>query len=470
MGIIDRLRVPVALARARLGAGEAWDPLYPVGEIVERAVRGREALYPRGYGRRVYGASTAGGCGRIPLMDDLLVLAPPAFTPRRLEKLAELFREPLYSDVDTEASIGGFRVRVPVATASMGSTSVASRYSLEVARGAAAAGITYAIGENVATVRGYDRRLTRGHPTLVERALAYLEGLRDGYGGLVIQQSVEDAYDELWNRVYSDPRLDPYIEEGLIAFEVKIGQGAKPGLGGVIRIPREQVERLKSKYHIDLEPGERYATRYSVPATFTAEILRGMLRNMKTAYPRVKVWVKVGAARDALEVIRVAWEEGASAVVLDGMEGGTGMAPKAALNHLGLPTIAMLSTIAEARRRGYSIDVLLAGRLYSGFHLVAAMALGASGIYLGRPLIIAAAAAGSRGVERYIESLRVEAQMLTSALGKYRLGDLDPRDVAALDPHVAQALGVAYALTPWRAEEAPLGEGRRVEEAPARRG
>ncbi len=464
-GLLARARLALALRRARRGAGSGWDEDYPLGEIVERALRGRGALYPRGYGSRVYGARVGGGCPpRIPVMDYYLVLAPPAFTPGRLERMAELFREPIYSDVSLESSIGGFRVRLPVATASMGSTAVASRYSLAIARGAARAGITFAIGENVATVRGYDRRLTRGHPSFIERALAYLEALEGPYGGLVVQQSVEDAYDELWNRVYSDPRLDPYIEEGLLAFEIKVGQGAKPGLGGVIRIPREQAERMRRKYHLDLEPGSAYATRYSVPATFTEDILRGMIRNMKTAYPRVRIWVKVGGMRDALDVIRVASEEGAHAVVLDGLEGGTGMAPKGALDHLGLPTLSMLAVIAEARRRGYTVDLLLAGRLYTGFHLVASMALGASGVYLGRPLVIAAAAAGARGVERYLESIAVEAQMLASALGKYSLSDLSPEDVAALDPHVAEALGVRYALKPW----APSGRGGGLAAPPER--
>ena len=446
-GLLGGLLFRVRVASARLGR-PGWRDDYPVGEIVERALRGRGALYPAGYGSRTFGAP-AGVCRRsLPVMDDLIVLAPPAFTPGRLEVMAELLREPVYSDVDTSTVLGGFRVSLPLAVASMGSTELASRYAIAIARGAARAGVVYGIGENVATVRGYDRRLTRGHPTLIERALAYLENVEEGRGGVVIQQSVEDAYDELWNRVYSDKRLDPYIDEGLVGFEIKVGQGAKPGLGGVIRIPREKAEAMRRKYHVDLEPGSRYATRYSVPATFTADILRGMIRNLKTAYPRVRIWVKLGGFRDALQAVRVAAEEGADAVVLDGLEGGTGMAPKAALSHLGLPTLAMAAAVRRARAEGVvgETSLLLAGRLYSGFHLVASMALGASGIAAGRPFIIAAAAAGARGVANYVESVRVEAQMLASALGKYSLEALGPEDVAALEPHVARALGIHYAL------------------------
>lgn len=56
-----------------------------------------------------------------------------------------------------------------------------------------------------------------------------------------------------------------------------------------------------------------------------------MIRFMKTACPKVGIWIKLGPFRDALEVIRIAAEEGADAVVIDGKEGGTGMAPTVAL-------------------------------------------------------------------------------------------------------------------------------------------
>ncbi len=455
--IAARLAFKLLVLYVRLyGVREPIDD-YPLDEVIDRALRGADAVYPR-RGLRAYGSSSFGARVRkcrsaIPTMDELIVVAPPAYTPKRLEMMTELFREPIYSDVETETVLGGFKVKVPLASPSMGSTEIASRHSIPLAVGTARAGVVYGIGENVATVRGYDKRLTRGHPTLIERALAYLENVMDGYGGIVIQQSAEDAYDELWNRVYSDKRLDPYIDEGLVGFEIKIGQGAKPGLGGVIKIPREQADRLRRKYHIDIPVEGKYATRYSVPATFTEDILRGMIRNMKTAYPRVKIWIKLGGFRDALEVIRVAAEEGADAVILDGLEGGTGMAPRAAMQHLGLPTLAMAAVAREARRRGYKVNILLSGRLFNGFHLVASMALGASGIAPGRAFLAAAAARGWKGVVNYVESVKVEAQMLTSAVGKYNLKDLDPGDVAALDADVARALGIKYALEYYSAQQ-----------------
>jgi hypothetical protein len=421
---------------------------YPVDVIVFRALKGKDAVYPFGllasYGAAVLGAGIyERGCPRLKTLD-AVVLVPPAFTPGRLKKAAELLREPSFMDVKTDVEVGGFPSSLPVVVGSMGSTHIASKTALAVARGAARAGLVYGIGENVSTVRGYSERLTRGHPTFKERLLTYLTNI-DKKGGVLIQQSVEDAYDELWNRVYSDKDVEPHLEEGRIGFEIKIGQGAKPGLGGVVKIPKKQLERLRAKYKFDEgELGKKYVTRYSVPGTFTAEILRGAIRFMKTAYPRAKIWIKLGPFRDALDVIRIAAEEGADAVVIDGKEGGTGMAPTAAMKDLGYPTLATLKFIRRARAEGYKISLLIGGRLYDGGHVVKSLALGASSTYMARPFLIAALARGEKGVENYIESLKVEIQMLTSALGKYDVGEISSEDVASLDKDVAAMLGIPY--------------------------
>ncbi|ABL87325.1 glutamate synthase (NADPH) GltB2 subunit [Pyrobaculum islandicum DSM 4184] len=419
---------------------------YPVDEIAYRALRGKEAVYPFGllasYGSAVLGAGVhRRGCPRFYTLDDILLM-PPAFTPLRLKKAAELLREPTFADVNTETLVGGFPASMPVVVGSMGSTDVASKTAIAIAKAAAKAGIPLGIGENVATVRGYSRRITRGHPSFKERLLAYLTNMGK-HGGVFIQESVEDAYDELWNRVYSDKDLEQYVEEGRIGFEIKVGQGAKPGLGGVIKIPKEQAEKLRRKYLIDYDGG-KYATRYSVPGTFTREILTGAIRFMKTAYPKAKIWIKLGPFRDAAEVIEVASREGADAVVIDGKEGGTGMAPTVALKDLGYPTVVGLKYIKAAREAGVKTSLLIAGRLYNGGHVVKAVALGATAVYMARPFLIAALTKGEEGVSKYIESLKLEIQMAVSALGKYDVRDLAPEDVAAATKELAEMLSIPY--------------------------
>ncbi len=119
----------------------------------------------------------------------------------------------------------------------MGSTGIANKRGLILSEGSAKAGIVMVIGENVVNMRGYDKRIT-DQPCLKERILKYFEHLDGDYGGVVIQQNVEDANYELWNKLYSDKDLDEYIEQELIGFEIKAGQGAKPGLGGEVKVKK----------------------------------------------------------------------------------------------------------------------------------------------------------------------------------------------------------------------------------------
>ena len=73
----------------------------------------------------------------------------------------------------------------------MGSTDIANKRGLILSEGSARAGIIQVIEENVVNMRGYDKR-TIDQPCLKERILKYFEHLDDDYGGVVIQQNVEN--------------------------------------------------------------------------------------------------------------------------------------------------------------------------------------------------------------------------------------------------------------------------------------
>lgn len=423
---------------------------YPIDEITRMAREGPDAVHSftpdATYGTALLGAEVWAPTTRFYSLDSL-VLLPPIFTPLRLAKMEELAREPLYSDVDTSAEVGDFRTLLPITVASMGSTDVVNRLGLLLAEGAAKAGLIMGLGENVATVWGYDRRIDHRQPCFKERALTYLANLPAGMGGLLVQQSVEDAYDELWNRVYSDPELTPYVEKGLLGFEVKLGQGAKPGLGGEIQVNRDHALRLKQKFYFPVDPEvvvqDEYG-RYSAPGTYTPEILRSMIRLIRNNYPRVRLWLKLGPYRDLDEVVDIAVREGVDAMVLDGKEGGTGMAPGICMRDLGLPTLSCLGHIRKWRGSGIRMPAILSGRLHDGGDVVKALCLGASATAIGRPFVIAAQVGGSTGVLRYVEAVQKQVQLLISALGKYRLTDLAIEDIGALVRDVAAMLQVQF--------------------------
>src|SRR5262249_46246157 len=140
-------------------------------------------------------------------------------------------------DVALDTVVGGFRSALPLYLSAFGSTRSASiDLGLAASRQAGRLGIPMVVGENVMPVNGYGRLQEDqedAERSLLGRISAYAAHALDGYGGVVVQQSTEDADAEVWNLVYSDPNVRQLLESGRLAFELKVGQGAKPGLGGM---------------------------------------------------------------------------------------------------------------------------------------------------------------------------------------------------------------------------------------------
>lgn len=410
--------------------------------FAEEAVRARAragapaAFPPAGdYGHTVFGAGAAGmtgatdtaatAGGTVDLLDELR-LVPPVFMPLRLEKLIELGREPMYDDVVLDTAIGGMASTLPVFLSAFGSTRVAST-DLGVAAGRQAGrlGIPMVIGENIVPMNGYGGATPQAR-SLVQRITAYTDAMTGERGGVVVQQSTEDADAEVWNHIYSDTATQPLLTAGRLAFELKVGQGAKPGLGGMTLLDAAAAARVAGQYSMD----EAFATatgqtlRCSSPGTLTPEILRQQIRLMRNNFPRVKVWVKLHPGRDVGQAARVAWDAGADAVTVDGAEGGTGWAPTAFLDHVGLPLGECL------RRIGRPDSCLLAcGGMWEGTRAVKSLALGATAVGLGRAALLAVDEDAEHGLIRLVECLAFEMKLLISALGKYTCAALGDEDV-----------------------------------------
>ncbi|HEV2638138.1 MAG TPA: glutamate synthase-related protein [Actinocrinis sp.] len=410
-------------------------PGFPEQAVRRRARDGAAALFPPldEYGTKVYGADPHFTGDAI----DLLRLAPPVFMPGRLAKLIDLGREPLYGDVDLGSAFGGMKAPLPVYLSALGSTRVASA-SVALSRQAGRLGIPMVIGENVAPMNGFRATGDDHRKGLLERIHAYLEDLPDGLGGICVQQSTEDANHEVWNQVYSDQAVGGLLATGRLAFELKVGQGAKPGLGGLTVIDDETAAGLDGQYAIERLAEHGPVLRASCPGTFTEEIFRQQIRLMRNNYPRARRWVKLFPGRDVDRAAVVAWRAGADAVAVDGAQGGTGWAPTAFLDHVGLPLDECLRRIGLARDAVAAAEptdpaatgaLLASGRMWAGPRAVKALALGASAVGLGRAALIAVDEDPERGLDRLLAALGVELGMLISALGKYTAAQIGREDL-----------------------------------------
>ncbi|MGW7302410.1 glutamate synthase-related protein [Streptomyces sp. NPDC054829] len=398
---------------------------FPEAEVRHRAREGSAAAFPQGadYGAALFGAAAPQRAAADLL--DLARLVPPVFMPQRLEKLVDLGREPLYSDVELTTDIGGLRSPLPVYLSAFGSTRAASAEVGEaVSRQAGRLGLPMVIGENVVAHGGYGRTDDAPERSMLRRLRAYGEALPEGLGGVAVQQSTEDADAEVWNLVYSDPSALPLLESGRLAFELKVGQGAKPGLGGMTLVDPGTAARLREHYPLEPVHGTGALLRSSSPGTYTEEILRQQIRLMRNNFPRARVWVKLPPARDVAAAAALAWQAGADAVTVDGAEGGTGWAPNAFLDHVGLPLGECLLRIG---RGGGAL--LASGRMWEGARCVKALALGCRAVGLGRAALLAADEDRTDGLGHFAQCLALEMRLLISALGRYAPGDLGPEDV-----------------------------------------
>jgi isopentenyl diphosphate isomerase/L-lactate dehydrogenase-like FMN-dependent dehydrogenase len=413
-------------------------PAFPEERVRERARLGTAAAFPAAadYGTTAFGGDPVADAGRDAL--DALRLAPPVFMPLRLEKLIDLGREPLHSDVELATVIGGFASPLPVYLSAFGSTRAAgTEQVLALSRQAGRLGIPMVIGENIMPIAGYGRSGEQSGRTVLDRIRAYTGELSDGVGGLAVQQSTEDADAEVWNLVYSDPSAQPLLESGRLAFELKTGQGAKPGLGGLTVLDTADARRVDDQYAIEPVYGTDAdrMLRCSSPGTFTEEILRQQIHLMRNNYPRAKVWVKLHPGRDIAHAAAVAWAAGADAVTVDGAEGGSGWAPRAFLDQVGLPLGECLTRIG-----GPAGSLLASGRIWEGGRAVKCLALGATAVGLGRGALVAVDEDIEHGLLNLVDCLALELRMLISALGKYEPGALDHEDLWAPQP---LAIGVA---------------------------
>ena len=245
---------------------------------------------------------------------------------------------------------------------------------------------------------------------------------------VVVQQSTEDADAEVWNLVYSDPNAEPLLATGRLGFELKLGQGAKPGLGGMTVLDADAAARMGTRYEMTdvFVPASGHRLRSASPGTFTEEILRQQIRLMRNNFPRARVWVKLPPGRDVGAAVAVAWAAGADAVTVDGAEGGTGWAPRSFMDHVGLQLGECLRRIGDPAG-----CLLVSGRMWAGERAVKCFALGARAVGLGRAALLAVEQDPQQGLVRLVEALALEARMLISALGKYTVRDLDHDDVWA---------------------------------------
>ncbi len=404
----------------------------------------------------IYDIRGGGAKRRLPHFDDLLFLG------------ASISRYPLegYRErCDTDVHLGTrhakqpLHLRIPVTIAGMSFGALSGPAKEALGRGATAAGTSTTTGDG-----GMTDEERHHSQTLVYQLLPSRYGMNP---------------DDL-------RRAD--------AIEVVVGQGAKPGGGGML-LGQKISDRVAEMRDLPRGIDQRSACRHpdwTGPDDLEIKILE--LREI-TDWQK-PIFVKIGGARPYYDTA-LAVKAGADVVVLDGMQGGTAATQTVFIEHVGQPTLACIRPAVEALQDlGVHRDVqlIVSGGIRSGADVAKALALGADAVSIGTAALVALGdndprwedeyralgttagayddwhegrdpagittqdpvlaarldpVAGGRRLANYLKVLSLEAQTIARACGKSHVHNLEPEDLVALTIEAAAMARVPLAGTDW---------------------
>lgn len=180
-----------------------------------------------------------------------------------------------------------------------------------------------------------------------------------------------------------------YLERGA-AIEIKIGQGAKPGLGG--HLPGEKVDAEVSETRMIPEGSDAIspAPHHDI---YSIEDLKQLVRSLKEATDWKKpVFVKIAAVHNSAAIAAGIARSSADAVVIDGFRGGTGAAPRVFRDHVGIPVEAAVASVdAKLRKQGIrnEVSLIASGGIRESADVAKIIALGADAVYIGTSALVA---------------------------------------------------------------------------------
>jgi glutamate synthase domain-containing protein 2 len=180
-----------------------------------------------------------------------------------------------------------------------------------------------------------------------------------------------------------------YLNSGA-AVEIKIGQGAKPGIGG--HLPGEKVSAQVSETRM-IPVGSDALSPAPQHDIYSIEDLRQLIYALKEATNYEKpVSVKIAAVHNVAAIASGIVRAGADILYLDGFRGGTGAAPTVVRDHLGIPIeIAVAVVDEQLRAEGIrnQASLIAAGGIRSSADAAKAIALGADAVALGTGALLA---------------------------------------------------------------------------------
>ena len=404
----------------------------------------------------IYDIRGGGAKRKLPHFDDLLFLG------------ASISRYPLegYRErCGTNVVLGGrfaskpIELKIPITIAGMSFGALSAPAKEALGRGASAVGTSTTTGD--------------GGMTDEER----------GHSSILVYQYLPSRYG-----------MNPDDLRRADAIEIVIGQGAKPGGGGML-LGQKISPRIARMRTLPEGIDQRSACRH--PDWTGPDDLEIKIEELREITDWEKpIYVKVGASRPYYDTA-LAVKSGADVVVLDGMQGGTAATQDVFIEHVGLPILAAIRPAAQALQdlgMHRKVQLIVSGGIRNGADVAKALALGADAVSIGTAALIAigdndpgleeeyrklGSTAGAyddwqdgrdpagittqdpelaarldpvkagRRLANYLSVLTLETQTIARACGKSHVHNLEPEDLVALTLEAAAMARVPLAGTSW---------------------
>ncbi len=404
----------------------------------------------------IYDIRGGGAKRAVPHFDDLLFLG------------ASVSRYPLegYRETcDTSVTLGTryaqnpIKLDIPITIAGMSFGALSGPAKEALGRGATAAGTSTTTGD--------------GGMTAEER----------GHSDKLVYQYLPSRYG-----------MNPDDLRKADAIEMVVGQGAKPGGGGML-LGQKISDRVADMRNLPKGIDQRSACRHP-DWTGPDDLEIKLIELREITQWKIPIYVKIGATRPYFDTT-LAVKAGADVVVIDGMQGGTAATQDVFIEHVGLPTLACIRPAVKALQdlgMHRKVQLVVSGGIRNGADVAKAMALGADAVSIGTAALIALGdndpkweaeyqalgttagayddwhegndpagittqdpvlmarldpIAAGRRLKNYLKVLTLEAQTIARACGKSNLRNLEPEDLCALTIEAAAMAGVPLAGTSW---------------------
>ena len=299
----------------------------------------------------IYDIRGGGSKRRLPHFDDLVLLGAS------ISRYAlEGYREKCGTDVilGNRFASKPLHLKIPITIAGMSFGSLSAQAKEALGRGASAMGTSTTTGDG-----GMTPEERQSSKTLVYQCLP------SRYG------------------------LNPDDLRKADAIEIVLGQGAKPGGGGML-LGQKVSARVAEMRTLPEGIDQRSACRH--PDWTGPDDLKIKIEELREITDwQVPIYVKLGATR-VRDDVKLAVKAGADVVVIDGMQGGTAATQQVFIEHTGIPTLAALPLAVEALEDMNvvgEVQLIISGGIRTGADVAKALALGADAVSIGQGVLVA---------------------------------------------------------------------------------